>query len=125
MSKSYNEKINKYQDWGGDDSTEGLPVSGERIQEFIKEQLDGKAGVFYYDTDNNRYIVFADTDTRDAYLEDPTQTSLIIGSFDAPFNYTASIALMSPSYVSLLDGTQNIYAEYTFDTVNKQGQSVG
>ena len=34
--KVYDEKINKSQDWGGDKSTSGLPVAGNRVQEFIK-----------------------------------------------------------------------------------------
>ena len=57
-NKIYDEKIDKYINWGGDEKTENLPVSGNRIQEFIKETLDQKAGVFYYDTSNNRYLVF-------------------------------------------------------------------
>ena len=41
--KIYDEKISKSTDWGGDESTGGLPVAGGRIQEYLKEQLDGKA----------------------------------------------------------------------------------
>lgn len=115
----------KYQDWGGSDETAGLPVSGNRIQEFIKESLDSKAGLFYYDTSNNRYIVFADSDTRDEYLADTTKTHLIIGAFDAPFNYSAEIILSSPTYKAILTGTKNNYIDFTFDTTNKSGQSVG
>ena len=123
--KIWDEKINKYQDWGGSDETAGLPVSGNRIQEFIKESLDSKAGLFYYDTSNNRYIVFADSDTRDEYLADTTKTHLIIGAFDAPFNYSAEIILSSPTYKAILTGTKNNYIDFTFDTTNKSGQSVG
>lgn len=123
--KIYDEKINKSQDWGGDESTGNLPVAGNRVQEFIKEQLNSKAGVFYYDTANNRYIVFADSESQDAYLADPTKTELIIGAFDAPFNYSAQITLSSPTYVSILSGTKNNYIDFTFDTMNKSGQSVG
>ena len=123
--KVYDEKINKSQDWGGDKSTSGLPVAGNRVQEFIKEQLDMKAGVFHYDTTNNRYIVFADEESKDAYLADPTKAELIIGTFDAPFNYSAEIALSSPTYVAILADTKNNYIDFTFDTKNKNGQSVG
>ena len=31
MAKIYNEEINKHTDWGGDESTGNLPVSGYRI----------------------------------------------------------------------------------------------
>ena len=47
-NKVYDKEINRHSDWGGDDSTENLPVSGSRVQEFIKKTLDGKMGVFYY-----------------------------------------------------------------------------
>ena len=124
-NKVYNEKIDKHQDWGGDDSTGGLPVAGSRVQEFIKEQLNGKAGIFYYDSSNNRYIVFSDAESRDEYLADTTKTDLIIGTFDAPFNYSAQITMSSPTYVAILAETKNNYIDFTFDTMNKSGQSVG
>ena len=126
MSKKYyNEEINKHTDWGGDESTEYLPVKGNRVQEFIKNTLNGKMGVIHYDTTNNRYIVFADEETRNSYLEDPTQTELILGTFDAPFNYTASINLLTSNYVAILTGKTGNIIRFTFDVVNKQGSSVG
>lgn len=126
MSKKvYDEKIDKYIDWGGDENTSNLPVSGNRIQEFIKSSLESKAGVFYYDTTNNRYLVFADSDTRDQYLEDPTKNELILGNFDAPFNYEAEINLISEPYKAVQLGSTGNYVEFTFDTKNKQGASIG
>ena len=125
MAKVYDKKIEKKTDWGGDESTGGLPVSGGRVQEFIKEQLNSKAGVFHYDNTNNRYIVFADEESQDAYFDDPTRTDLIIGTFDAPFNYSAQITLSTPTYNAILSGTKNNYIGFTFDTMNKSGQSVG
>ena len=117
--KVYDEEINKHTDWGGDESTENLPVSGNRVQEFIKKTLNGKMGVIHYDTTNNRYIVFADNETKDSYLEDPTQTELILGTFDAPFNYTASISMITDTYVAILTGTTGNVIRFTFDVVNK------
>jgi hypothetical protein len=32
----WNNSIDKHTDWGGDSSTNNLPVSGEKVQEFIK-----------------------------------------------------------------------------------------
>lgn len=121
----WDNEIDKNTDWGGDASTGGLAVKGGRVQEFIKKTFESKAGVFYYDTANNRYLVFADNETRDKYLEDPTQTQLILGTFDAPFNYSAEINLSSPTYVAILTGTVGNYIDFTFDTKNKQGSSVG
>ena len=123
--KVYDEEINKHTNWGGDESTGNLPVSGNRVQEFIKKTLNGKMGIIHYDTTNNRYIVFADEETRDSYLKDPTQTELILGTFDAPFNYTASINLLTSNYVAILTGTTGNIIRFTFDVVNKQGSSVG
>ena len=105
-------------------STHILRVINEDLPDTLK-QLDGKVGLFHYDADNNRVIAFANEEARDAYLDDPTQTHLILGAFDAPFNYSASINLLSPTFVSLLDGTKNNYVDFTFDTVNKQGASIG
>ena len=124
-NKIYDKEINKYTDWGGDSSTENLPVSGARIQEFIKKTLEGKMGIFHYDETNNRYLVFADSDTRDQYLEDPTKNELILGTFDAPFNYEAEINLISEPYKAVQLGSTGNYVEFTFDTKNKQGASVG
>ena len=123
--KIYDEKIDKYINWGGDEKTENLPVSGNRVQEFIKETLDQKAGVFYYDASNNRYLVFSDEDNRDMYLEDPTLTDLLIGAFDAPFNCTATIDLLTPTYQAILTGEEGNIISFTFSVVNKAGQETG
>ena len=125
MAKIYDGKINRNTDWGGDESTGHLPVSGARVQEFIKEQLNSKASIFHYDPANNRYTVFADEESRDAYLSDPARTDLIIGMFDAPSNYSAEISLLSESYVAVPAGSTGNYIEFTFDTRNKNGSSVG
>ena len=125
MAKTWNNPIDKNVDWGGDESTGGLPVSGEMVQKFIKDTLNNKAGLFYYDAANNRYLVFADEQNRDAYLNDPTQTSLIIATFDAPFNYMAEISLSTPTYNAIFAGTTGNYIDFTFDVKNKQGSSTG
>lgn len=47
MKKVYDEEINKKTDWGGDGSTNNLPVSGRRVQEFIKKELNEKINGAY------------------------------------------------------------------------------
>lgn len=121
---SNNDILNMSQDWGKDASN-GLPYSGRAVQKFIKEKLNAKAGVFYNDTTNNRYLVFADEEARDKYLADPTQSGLILGAFDAPSNYTATIKLLSSNYNAILLGATGNYVEFTFDTLNKSDESVG
>lgn len=125
MAKIYDDKINKNTDWGGDSSTGNLPVSGRRVQEFIKDSLNSKMGTIYYDLSSNRYLIFADSESRDTYLSDPTQTDLIMGTFDAPFNYTAEINLKSSAYNAVSSDSTGNYIEFTFDVKNKQGNSTG
>ena len=123
--KIWNNPIDKTVDWGGDATTGGAPVSGAMVQKFIKDSLNGKAGLFHYDSANNRYLVFADADTRDEYLADPTKIELILGTFDAPFNYSAEINLTSPAYNAVSYGSTGNYIDFTFDVKNKQGASTG
>lgn len=126
MAKEYYDKeIDKHTDWGGDESTGGIPVKGNRVQEFIKNTFDKRIGYLHYDEGNNRYIAFADEESKDEYLADTSRTDLILGTFDAPFNYTAEINLSTPTYVAVLAGTTNNYIDFTFDVKNKQGASVG
>lgn len=121
---STNDISHMSQDWGKDPSN-GLPYSGQAIQKFIKQQFGSKIGILHYDSSNNRYLAFADADSRDAYIADPTQTGLILGTFDAPFNYSAEINLISDSYVAIPVGTTGNYIEFEFDIKNKNGASVG
>lgn len=123
--QTWNNPIDKSVDWGGDATTGNLPVSGEQVQKFIKETFDKKAGVFHYDNTNNRYLVFADASTRDEFLLDPTKTDLVLGTFDAPFNYTAEINLTSNAYNAVFLGSTGNYIDFTFDIKNKQGASTG
>ena len=124
MNKYYDQEINKHQDWGGDESTSNLPVTGFRVQEFIKNTLDQKAGFLWYDELNNRYLVFSDEESKNLYVEDPLRTDLLIGTFDAPFNYDAAITLLSKPYVAILSGEKNNVVKFKFDITNNQGASV-
>lgn len=121
---SENEIQNISQDWGKDESN-NLPYSGAAVQKFIKDTFRQKLGFLYYDTTSNRYLAFADEASKDEYLANPTQTELILGAFDAPFNYEASISLLSDSYVPVLLGSKGNYVSFDFDIKNKSGASVG
>lgn len=123
--QTWNNPIDKSVDWGGDATTGNLPVSGEQVQKFIKETFDKKAGVFHYDNTNNRYLVFADEATRDEFLLDPTKIDLVLGTFDAPFNFSAEINLTSATYNAVQLGSTGNYIDLTFDIKNKQGNSTG
>lgn len=114
---NYNDIPDINTDWQG--------YSGQSVQKFIKEQLNAKMGVFHYDASNNRYLVFASEETKNEYILNPTLTDLVLGTFDAPFNYSAEITLISDTYNAVfLDSTGN-YIDFTFKIVNKQGADTG
>ena len=121
----WDEPIDKNIPWDGNEETNNLPVRGSRVEEFLKGSLNSKIGVLFYDTTNNRYLAFADEEERDKYIADPTQTDLILGNFDAPFNYTAEIHLTTPAYNAIFVGDTGNYIDFTFDIKNKQGASTG
>lgn len=121
----WDEPIDKNIPWDGNEDTNNLPVRGRRVEEFLKGSLNSKIGVLFYDTTNNRYLAFADEEERDKYIADPTQTDLVLGTFDAPFNYTAEINLASKTYNAVFIGSSGHYIDFTFDVKNKQGASTG
>ena len=44
-TKYYDEEITRDTDWGGDESTGGLAVSGGRVQAWLKNEINGKFGI--------------------------------------------------------------------------------
>lgn len=81
MVKVYDKKINKSTDWGGDESTSGLPVAGNRVQEFIKEELLGKYGAMEIDDsmgDSNYLCCFASEEDSQKYFSDPVKYSSLL-----------------------------------------------
>lgn len=122
----YDLPINKHTDWGGDSSTNNKPVTGKQVQAFVKDTLEQKIGEMYFDATRNRYLVFSDAENRDAYLKDPIgNANLLIGSFEAPFNYQAKITLKSPAYNAITLGSSGNYIEFSVDVENKEGYSTG
>lgn len=45
QTEYYDEEITRDTDWGGDESTGNQPVSGGRVQEWLKNEINGKFGV--------------------------------------------------------------------------------
>lgn len=66
---SNNSIRNIEENWALDDRN-GNPYSGASVQEFLKNALLGKAGDFFFDADSNRYLIFADQQRREQYLQD-------------------------------------------------------
>lgn len=123
--KVWDAPIDKTVPWDGNSDTDNMPVRGTRVEEFIKETFEEKIGVLHYDVANNRYLAFADQANLEVYLADPTQTQFVLGTFDAPFNYSAEITLTSAAYNAVFYGSTGNYIDFTFDVKNKQGASTG
>lgn len=108
-----------------DKRTSWEDYAGERIEDWIKGQLESKAGCFYYDESQNKYLVFADAENRDLYLEDSqTYSSLLIAAFDAPANYLLSIELSTPVSNAVLTGATGSYVTFTPRVEDKNGNAV-
>ena len=76
----WDEPIDKNIPWDGNRNTNNLPVRGSRVEEFLKDSLNSKIGVLYYDATNNRYLAFTDEEERDKYLATlPANTKYEIG----------------------------------------------
>lgn len=124
MASYFDEQINKHTDWGGDSSTGGIPVIGKRVQEFIKGSLNSKIGYLYYN--GEKYLCFTDEEACEKYLTlDPASEeaiALLLGSFDAPANYEASISMLTPLYNAVSLTSKNNVISFTAKTTNKEGQ---
>ena len=108
MAELWFDKINRNTDWGGDASTNNLPVAGSAVQEFIKSELNNKVGIVYHDELSARYLCFAHEDDRLEYLSDRTKEYLILGAFDAPSGYKAKVLVDEYYKAVLINSTENI-----------------
>lgn len=82
--KIYDEKITKATDWGGDESTGGLPVSGRRVQEFIKGELGRRYG--YSRVADEKFLQqFESEEAARLYDEDPERyADLLLSAVQLP-----------------------------------------
>ena len=117
MAEVWNDKIDRSVDWGGCEATNGLPVAGSVVQDFIKSELNSKVGYIYHDTIGSQYLCFATEEDKDAYLKDTSKTELIIGSMVAPSSYVAKIKVDS-YYNAVLIGQKENYLNFTYDITN-------
>lgn len=121
MAKTYNQKINRNTAWGGDMSTSGLPVAGGRVQEFIKDELNSKAGAFYRPSGGNFVYCFATKEDRDLYIETGNE-SLIVDRFETESNY--SVQINQDTLVlsrSIIEGSTGNTVDFQFKITDKNG----
>ena len=116
MANTYNQKIGRKTDWGGDATTGGLPVNGARVQEFIKEELNSKFGSVYLDTGTSKYLCFANEETQREY-ELTGNEELILGRFDAISNYSVGIIDTTENKSVLASKTNNTLS-FKFKVIN-------
>lgn len=106
----------------------GTNVVDPKIKE-LQQALNGKAGAFHNDEENNRCLVFADSESRSAYLADTSRTDLILGVINVGADMGdisgAIINLQSPMYNTIRLGSTGNYICFTFDITNKNGMSTG
>lgn len=58
-TKYYDEEITRDTDWGGDESTNNQPVSGGRVQEWLKNEINGKYGVIRISKETDQYSYYS------------------------------------------------------------------
>lgn len=138
-TKLYTNDIDKTIDWGGDATTGGLPVSGEKVQKFIKDTLAKKFGFLYYDKDGKpepydgripiaehtatqKYLIFADEADFAEWGTNPDQKkSIILYSFDAPAPATIELNTRTSRNSTILfadKDDQTISLEYSIKQSN-------
>ena len=122
--KVYDEPISASTDWGGDESTGGAPVSGKRVQEYIKEEISTIPRVQYYDASRNEVLLFNTVADQELYVSNPEKyANLVLVHIEAPLIYSAEIKLISERYNAVKVGSTGNVLSFTFDTFNKDMQS--
>ena len=58
-TKYYDEEITRETDWGGDESTNNQPVSGGRVQAWLKNEINGKYGVIRVSKETDQYSYYS------------------------------------------------------------------
>ena len=100
MTKVYDKPITLSTDWGGDNSTGGLPVAGGRVQALIKDTFAKKGG--YVQVKDKKFLqIFADESSAKKYNSDSNKyADLLISQVQLP-NTGATQATMKVSILSI------------------------
>ena len=115
---------------GGSNAPLPMPdMEGYAKVEDIQRLEQEKAGVFYFDKQNKKYLVFANEDSKEAYLADTNRDDLLIGIIDAGTSsedsHTAIINLESAMYNTIALGAVGNYIDFSFLINNKSGMPTG
>lgn len=115
----YDEKINRNTDWGGDATTGYLPVSGRRVQEFIKDEFKEKIGKIYR-AENGTCYCFANDDTYNEWRYSGGSDDLVIDSFLIEAAYNIELSAVSKYNSSVLKGSTGNTLEFNFKILDKK-----
>lgn len=115
-TKYYDEAITRDTDWGGDESTGGLAVSGGRVQEWLKNEINGKYGVIRVSSsiDERNYYsleMFATVADEELYDSNPEQYAELATKVPIPIS-----AVQGDTYASLLATSFPISADVVVAT---------
>ena len=130
--KFWDNEIDFKTDWGGDITTDNLPVSGKRVQEVIKKEVNSKVGYVGLYEEGGYYVLCKDEDSFNVWKETVSEElpfgdeTLIVGRFDAPYNYSMKITLLDPQsgYKSSLAGSTGNEIRFYATTVDKDDSPV-
>ena len=127
MAKYYDNEISFDTNWGGDEATGNLPVSGNRVQEAIKKEVNSKVGYVGLYAEGGYYVLCKNEDVYNEWLKTVDEEhifgdeSLIVGHFDAPYNYSMKIVILDPEsgYKSSLVGSSENSIRFYANTIDK------
>ncbi len=105
-------------DWGGDSSTQNLPLSGEAVQKWIKENFAHKAG--YFHISGSYCFVFGSATLYKEWVDagEDQNSDLILGKFEVPSDYTANIQAKEKK-MSAAYGTTGNTIEFVWNVMFK------
>lgn len=81
--------IRDYTDDWGNDSRTNLPYNGKAVQNFLKRELQSKAGAGYFEQKSQTILMFRNADEMNKYINDPSTESYsqyVIGAIPITFS---------------------------------------
>ena len=115
-TKYYDGEINRDTDWGGDASTDNQPVSGGRVQEWLKNEINGKYGVIRMSKlvdENNFYSLemFATAADEKAYDADPEVNKELMTKVTIPISTVQGDAFTATLKTSLSNSVDIVVSD--------------
>lgn len=133
-TKYYDGEITRETDWGGDASTDNQPVSGGRVQEWLKTNINGRYGFLnmrFNESESMYYIeCFTSEDDYNKYESDKlAYESLLLQSVQIPistvegdtFTATLKTSLKNDANIVVVDGVLEVPLNYRSIKISQIG----